>query len=108
MNRKRRRERGFFLADVLMGILMVGMLASVLAVSLTRFHAARERLASDRTAADAAHRTLIAVRMKQIAPEIADVSIVTKDHDANWISVTATCRGRSVTLLGMASDGGGS
>lgn len=97
----RHRSNGFLLADTIIGLVLISAIAMVLAVSSYKYHAATIRLRADREATDAATQGLIALQTNRALPTLDDITFKTEPRSDDWVALTATCRGRSVTLLGL-------
>lgn len=104
-----RRHRGFFLIDALIGLLLIGVLATLLAVTADRTSRAQRRLADDRAATRAAERVLVSLQAgTPLQPPGDDTKILvqrldTETADRVWVRVTATVAGRPATLYGLVA-----
>lgn len=112
MTRRKRRhrasQRGFVLADVIGGIALLAAVASLLAVSVHRYHAASDRLADSRDAMRLAEDALARLQTNQPPPaDAAEQSVSVKSLDAaapsnhRWVEVTAKVHRRVATLTGL-------
>ena len=105
--RSRKRLRGIFLLDLLTAVIVLTAFATVLLVALNRTAGAADKLANDRAAIEAAQRTLLALQMRQPAPDLGTgVKVRIEPAKAGWVKVTTTVEGRTVTLTGWTPGGG--
>ena len=100
------RRRGFILADIAIGLAVVGVVATVLASAVGRTHTADQRLAEDRAASRLAEHVLLDLQHHQpppTAPAGASITVrrTTDPAGGNWAAVDVDLHGRRATLLGM-------
>jgi hypothetical protein len=108
----RTRRRGFFISDAILGLAILVMIATALAIAAGRQNTAARKLANSRSAARMAERALVAMQSR--TPVEASPSVkVERLADASpakgytWVQVTATVEGRRALLIGLAPDQGG-
>ena len=109
VNRTRRRARGFFTTDALVGLLIVAALSAALAVGAGRHRRATLRLDDTREASHLAERALVALQTGRPVPaHVADARLVVQTLPDpapvghRWVEVSATVRDRSSSLIGLA------
>lgn len=105
------RRAGWFLADTIVAIIVVGILAAALVVSVRRQQRAADQLADSREATRFAERTLIAMQSGEaLPPPPAGMSVKVRAIDSPpspakgcaWAVVTVTrSTGRSSELSGL-------
>jgi type II secretory pathway pseudopilin PulG len=109
-----RNRCGFIFVDAIIGLALVGVLLSIIAVSMTRRQQALRELAEQRNverAAEAALNELHAGRT--MPPSIGDVAIKMTDAPGGtapagyrWVQVQAVSGKRTATLVGVIAGGG--
>jgi type II secretory pathway pseudopilin PulG len=105
--------RGFLIPEAILGLALIGIVAGALTVALSRENAAERRMADGREAVRAAEATLTNLRAGIDAPSTnADVKVVVRPIAGatdigpwKWVEVTATVRGQTRTLTGLAPEG---
>jgi hypothetical protein len=100
-------RRGFVLADLVIGLSVVLVLAGVLARESVWSHRAAARDADVRAATAAAEAATVDLAQGQPAPGDVKVEPATPMPEAavpghTWVRATAVVHGRSVTLFGLA------
>jgi len=105
------RRAGWFLADTIVAIIIVGVLAAVLVLSVRRQQKAADQLADSREATRLAERTLIAMQTgAKPPPSPAGMSVKVRSIDSTaspargcaWAVVTVTRpNGRASELTGL-------
>ena len=108
-----RIRRAFMFVDAIIGLALVGVLLSILAVSMTKRQQAMRELAEQRSverAAEAALNELHAGRT--MPPTIGDVAIKMTDAPGatapagyHWVQVHAVSGKRTATLVGVIAGG---
>jgi type II secretory pathway pseudopilin PulG len=106
---KRVERRAFILADVAIGMAVVGVIAAVLAGAVGRTRAAEQRLADDRAAVRLAEHALLNLQHHQTAPTAPDgasinVRRATDPTGGAWAAVDVDLHGRRATLFGMLPE----
>jgi type II secretory pathway pseudopilin PulG len=109
MRNKRHQPAGWMIADVLIAMAIIVILATVLATAVTRQQRASNHLADSRAAARLAEQTLTALQRGDAAPpapEAAKIEVRAVDAPApsttsRWVQVRATLRGRSSDVIGI-------
>ena len=103
-------RRGFLLADIMTGMLILSMMTVVLATAVSNQHMGSQRLADSRNAARFAERVLLDLRQGHAPPTApADMHLVIEPADGGqaidgftWTRVTVKCNRQSTTLIGLA------
>src|SRR5688500_20404979 len=109
VRQSRSARRGFFLTDMMVGLILVGILTVVLGATVWRTNLVGKRLADNRAALRLAERTLADLRTG--TPHAAPVGQVQlrrlSDGPAGqaWVEVRANVEGRSTRLVGMVDAG---
>jgi hypothetical protein len=106
-------RRAFLLADVLVGLSIVAMLAGLLAVAVNRQHMAAQRLADLRSAQRLAENVLLNLQHHQPVPTApADATIQidrtttgTAPTGFTWTIVQTRVNAESTKLIGLAPTG---
>ncbi len=108
------QRRAFLLADAVIGLSIVAMLAGILAVAVNRQHMAAQRLADFRSAQRLAEHVLLNLQHHQPVPAAsADATI--EIHSAatgiaptgfTWTIVQTHVHNESTKLIGLAPTGG--
>jgi hypothetical protein len=98
-----KRTRAFFLADAVVGLTLIGLIAGMLAVAFHTQQVVMLRLADDRNATNLARATLAAMEQGQRPPtdprvEISPISAVA---GRNWVRIQATANGRTEQLIAL-------
>src|SRR5438045_2380792 len=105
--RRRQHPRGFFFLDVLLGLVLIGLLGTIMAGTATRTVRADQRLADSRAATRAAERVLVILQSGAAPPKPDDGTLVTvtrpdaQTGDRVWVRVDAVVNGRTGTLYGL-------
>jgi len=104
-----RARRAFLLADVIVGLSIVALLAGILAVAVNRQYVARQRLADSRSAERLAEYVLLSLQHNQpVPPAPADATI--EIHRAAggiapagfaWTIVQTHVNSESAKLIGL-------
>jgi hypothetical protein len=99
------------MADIAIGMAVVGVIAAVLLSAVGRERAAEQRLADDRAAARLAERVLLDLQHHQPPPQARSDARITMRKTAdpaggNWTAVDVELRGRRATLIGMVPEQG--
>ena len=103
-------RRGFFLLDVLMGLALLGIIALVLAVALSRERRAAGTLAASRSATRSAEAALIELQAgRQPARPGAGEKLAIRPTTGpaapagyRWIKVDVTVENQHAVLVGLA------
>jgi type II secretory pathway pseudopilin PulG len=101
-----RIRRGIFVMDAIVGLVIIGALATAIAVALTQYRRADRRLSDTRTAARLCERTLVdlSAGLKPAADgRVKWQALALKDAPAGyaWIEVSATADTGRASLLGL-------
>ena len=112
---RRQHRPGIFLMDTIVGLVLTGILGTILVVAITRGGAAERRLADAATATRIAQRAMSALHDGKTPP--ADLNGATlsvqpteggaKIANHRWIQVTVTYHGRTTSLVGLVPQQGG-
>jgi type II secretory pathway pseudopilin PulG len=111
-----RRPNGWFLADAIVGMTIVVILTSTLAVAISRQSLGSQRLAESRAATRLAEATLIALQTSQPAPAVPEgAKVMVEPGEAlgncRWATVSVTINRHTSQLSGLvradAPIGGG-
>ena len=103
-------RKGFFLLDALMGLALLGVIALVLALALSREGRAAQTLAASRRATRSAEAALIELQAgrQPAKPESGEKLEIRPTTGAaappgyRWIQVDATSDGQHAALIGLA------
>ncbi len=114
MNRGRRHRGGFFLADTVMGFIVVGILGLILVTAITKSSRARDRLEESAAADRIAQRVMGVLREGKPAPgALGDAQIKVKSATGGaavagqrWVEVSVAYHGHSASLVGLVPAGG--
>jgi type II secretory pathway pseudopilin PulG len=106
------RCRGFFVADVVVGLILLAVVGVAVATVCRWQSRAAKQLGDQRAATRAAEYALIELHQGRPAPaQLGEPAVVRVEPASGggavldgyqWVRVTATCDGRSITLLGLA------
>jgi len=105
-----KRRSGFLLADAVVGLALLGIIAGMLAVALNRQQLALRRLADSRAACRLAENTLANLRSGRAAPHPAAdtdtvrwrrIDLPRPPAGMVWVQVDATVNGRQNSLIGL-------
>ena len=114
--RERRRLRpGIFLMDTIVGLVLTGILGTILVVAITRGGTAERRLADGAAATRIGQRALAALHEGKGVPTEFDGATVTvkpaeggaKVDGRRWVEVTVNYHGRTTALVGLVPQRGG-
>ena len=112
MKRQTFRQRGFLIPEAVLGLALIGVIAAALTIALSRESAAERHMADGRQAVRAAEAALTNLRAGIDVPATEDVKITVRPvagaNDVGawkWVEVTATVRGQTRTLTGLAPEG---
>jgi type II secretory pathway pseudopilin PulG len=103
LTRRRSRRKGFFITDVLTGLLLIVVLAVALATAMNAQQRAARRFADEREAVRTAERVLTNLQRGRAAPstgQSGDSQTRIEPLDNNWVRVVVTVRGRAAELYG--------
>jgi hypothetical protein len=108
-------RRGFFVADIGIGLAIIGLVAVLLVTAVGRHNKAAARLADSRAAVRVAESVLISLQTGAEVPADAEATVRIERSPAaaaagvhwEWASVTVTYRGRSAVLNGLVPAEGG-
>jgi hypothetical protein len=108
------RRRGFFLADTVMGFIVVGILGVILVTAITKSSRARDRLEESATADRIAQRVMGVLREGKPGPAtLGDAQVKVKAASGGavvagqrWVEVSVVYHGRSASLVGLVPAGG--
>ena len=100
------------LADIIVGLGVVAILATALAISLSRRQAVSDHLADSREATRVAEQTLTALQSGEKVPasdehtkiDVKPMSGALEIGTAHWVTVQVTHNGRKVSLSGLAKS----
>jgi hypothetical protein len=99
------------MVDALLGLIVVGVLAVVIATAVRWERRASDGLADARAATTAAERALVDLAQgRRIADAAVQVDPLAGGADVaghHWVRVTATVDGHRAALVGLARDGTG-
>jgi type II secretory pathway pseudopilin PulG len=103
---RRRYRRGFLMADIAIGMVVIGVIAAVLGSAVVRARAAEERLAETRAAGRLAEHVLLNLQHHQPpppAPAGANINVrkMTDAIGGTWAAVDVDVHGRRATLFGI-------
>jgi Tfp pilus assembly protein PilX len=106
------RRRAFFVADAMMGLAFLALLATVLAVTATRQQRAARVLADQREAVRIAETALLDLQAHQSATAAGSdvtVRVAPAAGGANvpgrkWVEMIVTVRGQTRSLVGLVPD----
>ena len=112
------RRYGFLMAEVIVGIGLMALVMTLLAVGAARHFRASQRLSDSRAAALLAEQTLTALQSGGVMPADNKAKVVVKRLDVSsnargliWATVDAQVNGRTASLTGLiradAKDAGG-
>lgn len=112
MPTNRNDRRGFLIIDMLIGLTLLGTLATVLAIGVRSQQKGAAHLAESRAALRAAEAALIDLQSgaNQPTPRRGVTVRVTDDPTTpasaghRWVRIEAICNGRSATLYGLAGQ----
>ena len=111
----RRHRRGIFLMDTIVGLVITGILGTILVVAITRGGAAERRLADASAATRIAQRAMAALHDgKNVPPEFDGATISVQPAEGGttvqgrrWVEVTVDYHGRKASLIGLVPQQGG-
>lgn len=102
------RQRGIMLLDVTVGLIIIGIVATLLATAISRQSLASQRLAEQRDATRLAEDALSRLQANQPLPnttgQVIEVRYLPDETPVNgnsWVEVKATIGRRSATLTGL-------
>ena len=106
------KRKGIMLADALAGMLVLGAIATVLTVAISRGRTARIHLSDDRSAVRLAEAELTALQAHAPTPAVGGDRRVTvrtlPDSPAlkrfHWVEVVANVNGRERRLVGLTPE----
>jgi type II secretory pathway pseudopilin PulG len=102
------RTKGFFLADAVMSLIILSLLAAVLMMAAGRQRHASLRLKDQRAATALAERALSRMQAGEAADNSEGTIRIKRLADGDvpagrqWVQVTVTFQGRSASLVGLA------
>jgi type II secretory pathway pseudopilin PulG len=102
------RRRGFMMADAIAGLVLLGTLATLLAVAAGMRQKSAQRLSVQRHAqvlAQEALANLQATGTPKVSDDLAHVSVERTGKfvaDREWVEVTVTSDGRRSSIVGLA------
>ena len=111
MKRMRRQvRRGFFATETVVGLSIILLLIMALATAVQRHQKGSDRLSDSREMMRLAEQTITAMQLGETPPTAAagtNVTVISLDRPTGmeklqWVRVTVSRGGRSVTLVGMA------
>lgn len=103
----RRRRSGFLLADALMALAMVALLAAIMATAMGQQSRAARRLSDGRAAMRIAERVMLDLHTGGTAPSGADAKVCVEPVAAEapaglaWVRVSVQVERSRATLLGL-------
>jgi hypothetical protein len=111
----RRRRAGFFLMDTVTGLVVAGILGTLLAIAIARGGQAERRLADGAAATRIGQRALSALHEgKGVPTDFAGATVAVKPVEGGakvdgraWVEVTVNYQGRRASLVGLVPQGGG-
>jgi hypothetical protein len=109
------RRRGYFLMDTVIGLVLAGVLGTILVVAIARGGTAERRLAGNAAATRIAQRAMATLHEgKPVPTDFAGATVSVKPADGgaairghSWVEVTVNYRGRRAALVGLVPQGGG-
>lgn len=115
MNRRTRRPRvrhGILMADVMLGLAVLGVLTAVLISAMSRTHRAADRMSNARTAGRVAQEVLVDLQAGlPTPPQDAETKISVepagggaKVQGRRWVQVVVSFRGESGLLVGLVPE----
>jgi type II secretory pathway pseudopilin PulG len=110
----RDRRRGYFLMDTIIGLVLAGVLGTILVVAISRGGTAERRLADNAAATRIAQRAMFALHDgKSVPTDFAGATVWVKPAEGgakvegrSWVEVTVQYRGRQASLIGLVPQGG--
>jgi type II secretory pathway pseudopilin PulG len=101
--------------DTIVGLVITGILGTILVVAITRGGAAERRLADSATATRIAQRAMSTLHNGKTPPAEFDGATVSVQPteggatlpDHRWVQVTVTYHGRTTSLVGLVPTKGG-
>jgi type II secretory pathway pseudopilin PulG len=108
------RRPAFMLTDTIIGLMIVGILGTVLVTAITTDGRAKRQLNDSAAALHIAQRVMATLREGKPAPQSLDdatVQVGPADGAApatgkTWVRVAVNYHGRTATLIGLAPRGG--
>lgn len=112
---RQRRRRGIFLMDTIVGLVLTGILGTILVVAITGGGTAERRLADGAAATRIAQRAMAALHDgKDVPNEFDGATIAVKPVEGGttvqgrrWVEVTTDYHGRKASLIGLVPQQGG-
>ena len=107
-NDRRRKRRGIFMTDTMIGFAITAVLALVLVTAVTKSRRAETRLDDGSAAWRIAQRAMADLQQGKMPnkTEEAEIKVTVapggaKTPGQTWTNVTVTYRGRTATLIGL-------
>jgi len=105
-------RRGIFMADVMLGLVLLGILTGILISATSRTQRAADRLSNARTAGRVAQEVLVDVQAGLPAPQPrgeTKISVEPAEGGAKvpgrrWVQVVVSFRGESALLVGLVPE----
>ena len=103
------------LLDTIIGLVITGMLGTILVVGVVQAHKARERLEDTAAAEQMTRRVMATLQEGGATPKNIDGAPVrvreveggAKVAGRRWVEVAVEYKGRTATLVGLVPQGGG-
>lgn len=110
-----RDRRGYFLMDTVIGLVLAGILGTILVVAIAKGGTAERRLADNAAATRIAQRAMAALHAgKGVPADFAGATVSVKPAEGgakvegrSWVEVTVQYHGRRASLMGLVPQGGG-
>jgi type II secretory pathway pseudopilin PulG len=110
MNQRHRHSRGFLMADVILGMLLIGLILGLMTSTMSMWHRSSVRLLHERRATAEAERALTLLRAGQSSATDAAAILLIEPLSGDapqglrWTRVTASVEGRSASLIGLLPE----
>ena len=100
-----KRRRGWVFVDVVMGLILLGLIGTMLAAAATWHYRLLQHLADSRAATRAAESALVSMQAGEPVGQgkfaVHALPTASDSPGMQWVEVSATVDGRSASLVGL-------